>query len=91
MEESMPVKLRKIEYYYRTKMIPDLLYIQAFDFSYNKINCTLLLDISRMEIHALDLYFIKKGTQETLSIPMSNSFYVKARDPEKYVEIRKFF
>lgn len=93
MNNIFPVKLKLLENYYICQMSPNYLYVQTFDFTFNNVNCTILLDMSRKEISdsALDLYFLKKGTQESLSVPMSEDFYVKAHDWDKYIEIKKFF
>lgn len=91
MHDAMPVKLTWLENYYENDMVPREIYVQTFDFRYNAINCTILLDMSRREINALDLYFIKRNTQDTLSVPMDDDFCVKAHDPEKYSEIKNFF
>lgn len=91
MHDSMPVKLTWLKNYYEHEMVPRKIYVQAFDFRYNKVNCTIFFDMSRREINALDLYFVKRNTQDTLSVPMGDDFCVKARDPEKYFEIKEFF
>ena len=89
-----PVRLFQLEDYYNQEMLPHNLMIQVFDFTYNQINCNVLLDMSRKESNSLDLYLLKRQTREDLSIPLDDKddkFVVYARDPERYEEIKKFF
>lgn len=81
-------KIEKLSKFYKS-MCKLNIQIGTFEHSYNKVTSDVIFDTR--DIEQWNLLFIKRGTGETLSIPLNKGYLFTIEGNEKYSEFIMYF